>query len=197
MKLPIAFPARLGPGQSWRVPEDKLDEGLQIGSVCTARTSGGHEAEFLVDAAYRERDGLRYYDLVWLADRIELRDAQPNLDALISHVSRTGRPVTLTINGADAARLLPRSAPHPDDKRAVEEFHARVADRARSSLPASGRDVDAAPHPIKARRAKPSGAASPETRAPHAGPDEPKRGADPSSGDHFGPEGRRPAHEHR
>jgi antitoxin (DNA-binding transcriptional repressor) of toxin-antitoxin stability system len=127
MKLPIVFPARLGPGQSWRVPEDKLDVGLQIGSVCTARTSGGHEAQFLVDAAYRKRDGLRYYDLVRLADRIELRDAQLNLDALISHVSRTGQPVTLTIDGADAATLLPRSAPRPHEKRVAEEFHARVA----------------------------------------------------------------------
>lgn len=166
MKLPIAFPARLGPGQSWRVPEDKLDEGLQIGSVCTARTPCGHEAQFLVDAAYRERDGLRYYDLVQVAEHIELRDAQPNLDALISHVSRTGQPVTLTINGVDAATLAPRSAPHLGDKRSVEEFHARVADWAESSLSTSGRDGDAGPDPSRARRAKPGRATRPQTHAP-------------------------------
>lgn len=131
MKLALTFPTQLRPGQTWRVPERRLIEGLTIGTICSAASASGRESAFLVDRVSREGSE-RYYELVQLGQHVEMDDAQENLAALVSHVARTGQAIGLTTNGVHVGALC-----LPPEKAAVVKHLAHLQQLSEEAGPSS------------------------------------------------------------
>ncbi|MHB1490283.1 MAG: hypothetical protein ACYCTH_07250 [Cellulomonas sp.] len=116
MRLDASIPDALEPGQRWTLNQDDLPPGvagLRIGDVLTINRSDGRPVPLLVDTA-RRVDGERVYDLIALADRIDITHAQDVLDALVDHATATGTRVTITQGRTDIATIVPiRSASRP------------------------------------------------------------------------------------
>lgn len=115
MEVVLRGPMPVRSGDTWRVPEHALPNGvrsLPVSDVIGVTDRNGRRGEFLVDAAVREHD-VRVYQLVLLGEEVDVRDAQGSLAALIEHVGTTGCEFLLTVAGTATAKLAPLEVDRP------------------------------------------------------------------------------------